>query len=552
MHYCVLAAFCLLAAAPGVGVCEAPAEQSALVESVALRGIAVVSDLSSLDPDALEGIRGVYVGGGVALPTSVKELQRVLEPLVRDQTISRDSLLAIREELLHYYHVHEQHMVYVEIPEQDVTSGVVAVVVDQARVGEVSYRGNRWFSKQRVEKALSLHAGDVLDKDALLNNIAWLNQNPFHYTEAVLSPGKQQGLTDLDIVTTDRSPLRAYAGGDNSGVESTGKDRWYLGITWGDAFFVDDLLTYQFTTNSTYDRYHSHFAGYVSYLPWKHILDIYGGYAKIEPHVSDFHSHGKEAQASLRYKVPFKPLYTNFQHQLYFGFDYKYETSALFFVGEVDASETVMNSQVNVSQLVLGYLVEYTPSHHQWTIQFEFYASPAKWLPHQTQHAYSSLRAHATPRYFYGTISLGDIYTFSSKESLAFLLRAQGSANSLVPSEQFALGGYNTVRGYEENVFISDNGVCINGELRSRPWSFFTRAKDALTLLAFIDYGWGYNYHAFDGIKKAAILWGAGPGLRYRIPPYLDIRVDYGFKLHHVKFDDNNLGMWHVGATLSY
>ncbi len=173
-------------------------------------------------------------------------------------------------------------------------------------------------------------------------------------------------------------------------------------------------------------------------------------------------------------------------------------------------------------------------------------------LPHQSNHAYSSFRDYAIPRYFYGTVALGDIYTFSTGDEISVLFRAQGSLNTLLPSEQFKLGGYNTVRGYEESVFISDNGICMNFELRSRPMGLLKKASDEWTFLAFMDFGWGYNYHPFDGISKTARLWGVGPGLRCTINPYMILRVDYGFKLHHVGFDDNKLGMWHVGGTLSY
>ncbi len=376
----------------------------------------------------------MYIDNSVFLPGSADSLKKKLGPLFLGKEINRENLQLIKNEILKYYHAHHLHMISIEIPEQDITSGVVSFVVSQAKIGEVAYKGNRWFSSHRVERELSLQSGDTLDENALLNDIAWLNENPFHYTEAVISPGNAKGETNLDIVTKDRFPLRVYAGADNTGIESTGRGRYFVGATWGNAFFVDDLLSYQFTTNSTYDRFHSHVMNYVSFLPWQHTLNIYGGYSKIEPDVSHFHSQGKEAQASLRYKVPFKPLYTDFQHQFYFGFDYKYITSALFFVGELSANAALMNSRVNVSQEMIGYMLDYTPSKHQLTFQIELYGSPAEWLPHQTQHAFSSLRPHAKPRYFYGTLALGDVYTFSSKESISGLLRVQGSANPLVPS----------------------------------------------------------------------------------------------------------------------
>lgn len=519
--------------------------------TVPLRGIVIINEASLLKKMHLEKIEGIHTEG-ISLPGSTVEFKKRLEPFLSQKEINKDTLLLIKNTILNYYNDHQQSMIVVEIPKQEITSGVVTFVIMNAKFEKIAYIGNRWFSQKKVQKALDLQSGETIDQDALLNNLAWLNQNPFHYTEAILSPGEKKGQTDIDILTKDRFPLRFYVGGDNTGVESTGRSRYYAGVTWGNAFFVDDLLTYQFSTNSTYNKFHSHSLSYQSFLPWQHIFTLYGGYAKIHPDITDFDSTGKEAQASFRYKVPFKPLYTQFQHQFYFGFDYKYVTSDLFFIAEIDAPETVANKRVNITQEMLGYQLDWTPNKHQLTFCLELFGSPAEWIPHQSHHNYNAFRQHATPRYFYGTLALGEIYTFATKDSISALIRAQGSTNPLIPSEQFKLGGYNTVRGYEESVFVSDNGICANFELRARPLHLFKKAKDELTFLAFMDYGWGYNYHAFDGITKTASLWGTGPGARYNINPYFNARVDYGFKLHHVGFDDNKLGMWHISVTASY
>lgn len=515
-----------------------------------IQGLILVDHKTTMDRLKAEEIRGVFIDQSLQVPGSSEALQKKLEPYLHSK-LNRRELLLIRNEILQYYKSHDQRMVAVEIPEQDITSGVVTFVMIQAELGEVSYRGNHWFSQNQVERKLDLKKGQALDEDTLLNRLAWLNENPFHYFQAVLSPGAKKGESNLEIVTHDRFPLRGYIGGDNTGLESTGRSRYYAGVTWGNAFFLDDLLTYQYTMNWHYSRFHSHFLSYTSFLPWEHILEVYGAYAKIHPDVSDFDSSGKQAQASFRYRIPFHPLYTLFQHEVFFGFDYKYVTSDLFFVGQTDVPQQT-NSQANVTQEVLGYQLEYTPRHHEVTFKVELFGSPAKWIPHQSSHDYSQLREGAKPRYLYATVAVGDIFTFSSRDSVALLVRAQGSTNRLLPSEQFTLGGYNTVRGYEESVFISDNGVCVNLEGRARPLTFFKKLKDELTFLAFIDYGWGYNYKAFDGIKKTAMLAGIGPGVRYTINPYLNVRVDYGFKLHHVKFDNNDLGKWHVAVTASY
>lgn len=548
---CLLAAFCLSPMECRGFIAPPQLENFTASSEVHLKGIAIVGDDFPLNIAQLAEIGRVYMDPQLSLPGSFDVMESRLADLFLNQEITQSTLLMIRNEILAYYYEHGRHAVYVEIPEQDVTDGIVVCQVRSAKVNKVSYEGNRWFSEQKVAKKIQIESGDCLDECELLNRIAWLNQNPFHYTTATLAPGRKKGSTNIEVVTKDRFPLRIYAGGDNTGVESTGTSRFFGGVTWGDAFFVDDLLTYQFTSNINYDKFHNHLLNYTSYLPWKHIFMLYGGYSRIEVDVPDFKRSGKAAQASFRYKMPFKPYYTEFQHQFYFGFDYKYETSALFFVAELDFTE-ISNTIVNVTQEMAGYLMEYSSRSHQSTFQFEVYGSPFQWLPHQSSQDYNRLRAHAKPYYLYGTITLGDIYTFANRTSIAALFRAQGATGALVPSEQFKLGGYNSVRGYEESVFISDNGMIVNLEFRSRPFHFFKKAQDQLTLLAFMDYGWGYNYYPFDGIKKSASLWGVGPGVRYNISSYLNFRADYGFKLHSVKFDDNTLGMFHVGATLSY
>lgn len=517
-------------------------------QKLALRGIVITSETSLLENGKYGD--GVHVDETVHLVGSVENLQKHLTPVIANREIDQKTLFEIKQEITDYYYQKFRTFVNVEIPEQDVSSGVVSFRITEICVGKVSYSGNKWFSAERTARKLHLDSGECVCESDLLNNITWLNKNPFHYTRAILSPGLTKNTSDVEIVTKDRFPLRFFVGGDNTGVESTGKSRFYTGVTWGDAFFVDDLLSYQFTSNSSYDKFHSHTLHYNSFLPWKHEFVIYGGYARIHPDIDDFTSEGKDAQASLRYRIPIKPFYTPFNHEFYFGFDYKYITNILFFVGEL--STPVQNSIVNVTQGVLGYRFEYTPKHHELLFLLEVLGSPARWLPHQTNEAYSDLRSDAKPRYIYGTLTLGDIYTFDTKEAFSFLFRAQGSANTLIPSEQFKLGGFNSVRGYEENVFISDNGVCMNVEIRSRPLAFSKRKKEALTFLAFMDYGWGYNYHEFDGIKKTATLWGVGPGLRFNISPYFNLRADYGFKLHSVNFDDNSLGMFHIGAVLGF
>ena len=60
------------------------------------------------------------------------------------------------------------------------------------------------------------------------------------------------GATDLVLQTNDRFPFRFAAGYANNGPPVTGRDRWSLGVTWGNAFWLDQQLSYQFMSSDDF------------------------------------------------------------------------------------------------------------------------------------------------------------------------------------------------------------------------------------------------------------------------------------------------------------
>ena len=141
--------------------------------------------------------------------------------------------------------------------------------------------------------------------------------------------------------------------------------------------------------------------------------------------------------------------------------------------------------------------------------------------------------------------------------TLGMVARGQYASRNLLPSEQFGLGGYDTVRGYDEREVNVDNAACFNLELRSKPYRVFSSescaesCSDSLILLAFLDYGTGGNVHTYRHERSNFNLLGIGPGLRYNFSNYLAARLDVGIRLIKSPFDDSR-GMVHFGIIASY
>ncbi|MBS0615652.1 MAG: ShlB/FhaC/HecB family hemolysin secretion/activation protein [Verrucomicrobia bacterium] len=526
-----------------------PVMSSSQITNPTLKGIVLLGAYDDFIPDTSK-MSGISFRD-IAVPGGSQGLEDRLRIYLDTHAVTQDTLTVIKREIILYYREHDHPVILVLAPEQDVTNGVLQLVVMESRVGDIEFIGNRHFSTELLQKYVRLNPGDTIDSTQILSDVSWMNRNPFHHTDVVLTPGKTSGTTDIRYITEDRRSVRIYAGGDNTGNDHTGNARLMAGINWANAFGVDEILTYQYTTSTDFHKFQAHTLNYVVPLPWRNILTLYGGYSTVHPHFEPFRSHGQAGQGSLRYQIPVGKTYTSFIQNIDAGFDYKGTNNALdFFDIPIDST----SGTVNLTQLVLAYSLNYEFPMHKIGFQTELFWSPGIWIPHQSRKDYEKLRQGATPYYFYGQVRLDDYVSFA--HWLLFMEgRAQVSTASLLPSEQFGLGGYNTVRGYQERLVNVDTGFCFNVEARSNGIKVLQRwkksVKDSLTFLGFVDFGTGYNHNSIPELDGWQSLLGIGPGVRYQIGSWLTGRLDWAFPLLKVA-DHKRHQRLHFSLILSY
>lgn len=123
---------------------------------------------------------------------------------------------------------------------------------------------------------------------------------------------------------------------------------------------------------------------------------------------------------------------------------------------------------------------------------------------------------------------------------------AQLTPDSLLPIEQFAIGGAGTVRGYRQNQVVADNGVLGGLELRIP----LTRNPQRLQLTPFVEAGHGWNNRLADpDLDTIASL---GLGVRWLVTPDLAVRVDYGVPLIEVADRGDSLQEDGFSFSVSY
>ena len=509
------------------------------------------------------GVRGLEAHD-VCVPGGIACLAELLEPLFMGEALSRELLEQIKKQIVTYYQAHNHPVVYVYTPEQEIAHGVVQIVVLEGCVGQVAVSGNCWFPSSLYENFIHLGPGDAITADTLLTDVSWLNRNPFRNVDVVFTPGCEPGMTNIELVVCERCPLQAYVGVDNTGTSASGTDRYYAGATWGNAFWLDHILTYQYTTSHDFQEFQSHTGHYTIPLNWEHLFIAFGGYSTVKPELRDFSSEGTSWQVSGRYVIPFGCNYNGYVQEWSIGFDFKRYNNNLIFTS--DEALALITKSVDLSQFMTGYAFAFENCCQRFSFNLDLYWSPGKLFPDQTNARYDELSPHAKVKYIYGKLTVGDTLFFPYNWSFAALGRLQLSSQNLLPSERFGLGGYDTVRGYRERELLVDNALVLNAELRTPCFGvlkfFGICCDDRMFFLAFFDYGLGNIDNrsepsidaSFTGPKMGVTEYfmSFGPGWRWTICRYLAARVDWGIKLHQNPFTTKARSRWHAGLVLSY
>lgn len=528
---------------PQVGAEPAPAADAIQV-TAQLQGVVLVPSPEAIVTTGRPGVRGVLSNVPGLEPSAA---QKITEPyLGRPATLA--DLNRLCRDFSSYFIDQNQPVVTAVLPEQQIRDGVVQILLLRGKVGRVICQGVRYFDPEDIEKAVHLPEGEDINLQTLTDNVNWLNSTPFRQVEPTLTPGKKPGTTDIVLETRDRFPVRPFISYDNFGVQSLGYDRYSAGLSLIDIWSgLDQQINWQYLTSGGFTSLISNNGSYSLNLPWQHNLTFFGGYSSANPDSDSpglsgtgLSQSGYYWQISGRYNIPLPTLSLleglDFRHQTYLGYDYKVSNTDIFFNGSALAPGAGVGLY-NISQFVAGYTLNLTDPLGSTMFEGVMFGSPGGMNSNNNDTTFQTVAPGASAAYVYGKLSLQRIFRLPLDGSLVLSGQIQQANTNLMPSESFGIGGYDTVRGYDQRSANGDNAYLGNIEIRSPTVSLIGEAlgggpMDQLVFLGFIDYGQVLQYESLPG--DYAINWhllSIGPGLRYNIGPYLSVRFDWGFQL---------------------
>ncbi len=515
-----------------------------------LKGIVFVRDPAKVEKDgvAAEGIRSdgyfseefyTQMGTYLKKPLTVTKINEILQQVVR------------------YFRGESTPVVDIFVPEQDVTSGSVQIVILEGRIGEIEVKGNKWFTSERIVNALRSEKGDVIRGDKLAEDVNWLNRNPFRHIDVMLARGKNRGETDVILKTQDRFPVRVYGGFENTGNDLTGRNNFLAGINWGDAFGLGHLMDYQFTFSNKF--FASSSIGLVDHLPRStahslryeipleifHTLKFTAAASHGRPDIPPFDQETKSSQFTARY-IWDLPTFDLIRHQAVFGMDYKYSNSDLAF-----ASIPVFDKKTEIVQFILGYNSSYPDDWGRTALGLQLTLSPGDLTQYNDNEAFNDYKQGATAEYYYFNVDLDRLTRLPYDMVWDVKFHAQFADSTLIGSEQMNLGGYSSIRGFEENEANGDTGFSLINEVRTKSFDIasaldLSHSLGKIQFLGFVDYGTVKNRFE-DG---ETTLVSVGVGTRYQYGSNVSLRFDYGSQISGKNVDNSNSSIAHFGLVI--
>lgn len=522
-----------------------PVSHSRTVLVPALRGLVFLGSPQLLVrrgvPDSQTGIH--RQGFASPAPGLAGQMARFL-----GRPVTLASLGQISQATQDWYRAHGQPFLYVNIPPQNITNGIVQVVVTQYRVGAVRVVGNRWFSSGLIRRESGLATGQTLGLAALQADMNWLNENSFRSVNALFSPGAAQGVTDITLQTQDRLPLYVYGTYDNQGVPALGRGEWGVGVVWGNGFGRDQTLSYQFTRSET-GQYNAHALNWTIPLPWRDKVLIFGSYTTENPHLSggdgNFSQIGHSGQASLRYvhTLPLLQLtpYVSLTSDVQLGYDFKISNNNLEFGGV-----SVFRQSADIDQFPIILDVTENDDDGQTVFQNNLVLSPGGLSGGNHDAAFKKLVPGSCASYYVEQIGLTRTTFLPGDFSWISHILGQVANHNLMYSEQLALGGMYSVRGYDTDTALGSEGVLTQNEIRTPSFSLLRLAgfksgsmlRDEEQLGVFFDYGHVSQVRAISGGVDAADLSSTGFDLHTTLGRNVTLAWDLGWRLRNAPGGD--------------
>ncbi|WP_446811577.1 ShlB/FhaC/HecB family hemolysin secretion/activation protein [Methylomonas sp. 2BW1-5-20] len=445
----------------------------------------------------------------------------------QNRLVSINDIEPLRQRLTQYYIDRGYINSGAVVAADALQDGELRIHLVEGKLSEVRVSGEERLRESYIVNRLQADDQAPLKLDELRDRFQTLLSDPLiERMNGRMLPGNSPGQAILDVEVTRARPYQLSLFGDNYrppsiGAEAFGLNGWVRNLTG-----LGDVLDFNFIYSAGSSRY-------------------FGGFsAPVTDSGTQVFFHFDEGDSSV-IEQPLKSLDIQSKvHNLEGGFSYPLISSFRKRLS-VGLTLAVRENQTSLLGLPFSFTPGQAGGRNQATVWRIF--QDGLWRgERQALAARSSFSvgmnalgatAKTSARYpsseFFSWLGQAQYAYQVLDDGSRIVLRgnAQFSDAPLLPLEQIAVGGMNSVRGYRENHLVRDNGYSVSLEFH---YPLFkengTDTRHRLSLIPFFDYGAAWNNAKAVNNRRDA-LYSVGLGLSWQFSR-LSADFFYGYALN--------------------
>lgn len=417
------------------------------------------------------------------------------------------------------------------IPEQSLRSGRVQIQVVEGSLAEIEVEVEGGLKESYVRDRLDRRIDSPLNIDRLQSALQLLQLNPLITSlNAELSAGIEPGTNILSVSATSADTFKLQTRLSNNRNLSVGTFERGIELEEASLLGIGDRLQIAYDNTDGSNQYSAGYTFPLNSLDGS--LEFNFRWAENEIVQSSFEAADLDI-ASRNYNLTWRqPVFQRANSEV------SQELALSLTAGRRESDSTILDRPEPL-----------TPGANETgEIRTSVVSFSQEWLQRSSQQVISARSQFNLGVDAFGATILNnepDSQFFSWRGQFAYLrslsqtqetfdptllLRSeiQLAADPLISTEQFSLGGANTVRGYRQDALLTDSGFLATAELRL-PIVRFKPIDATLQFSPFLDFGTGWNNDGEETEFDTAI--GTGFGLLLQTPEKFSARIDWGVPL---------------------
>ena len=458
------------------------------------------------------------------------EIEAIIKPY-RGKQLNFDQLRNITEAITEFYVSRGYITSGAYLPEQEIIDGTIDVRVVEGQLEDLKIEGLKnlqanyvrsFISSTNTSKTFNTELKQFpLNIKNIEEELNLLKRDPsIENIEAELVRGTAPNLSVLLIEVEETSPYEAKLSFDNYRSPSVGELQGTIETGYRNLLGVSDRAFAQYNLTEGFDAYSVGYAIPVNSENATVSFEYRNGDSKI---IEDFEEVNIRAEAdtiSLRYR---QPIVYKSQREVAFGLAFERQSSETFILDDQPFSFTAdpeqTNSVTSVVKLTGDWIERSSSSVLGISSELNFGLDVFD----------ATVNENTPDGLFFSWLGQAQwTKALNQDRDLLFITRliTQLSPDSLLPLEQFTLGGVGTVRGYHQNQEVGDNAVVGTIEVYV-PLAGDRLGDNKLNLIPFFDGGTVWDNNS----DEAEALASLGIGLDWQFKEFLSLRVDWGLPL---------------------